>query len=148
MRLAEVPHLAVSGGAYAFTLPSVFVDQIAGNEDEGWGVALRPAGYVAADYFFRDRGAGVSLGVAVVLARLVISNAASPGSTAYAALYAVPRVAYTTFVWRGLYLAPSLGVEFHAKVAGSTRLGSDSFEPVGVQPTLGLQLGYVFQRPR
>lgn len=31
------------GGAYAFTLPTVFVDQMSGNADEGWRVAVRPA---------------------------------------------------------------------------------------------------------
>ena len=146
LRPAGLPHVAFSAGLYGFTLPRFFVDQTAGNADLGWHVAIRPAGHVAADYYLRDQGRGAHVGVAVVLARFALTRDAIAGSTAYASLYAVPRVGYTQRIWRGLYVTPSIGIEFHAKVGGATQLGDRAFEPLRVQPTLGLQLGYVVTR--
>ena len=143
VRWPAQPRLAFGAGAYAFTLPAVFVDQIAGNADEGWRVAIRPAGHVSADYGLNARGTGVAFGLAVVLARFAITSDEVPGATAYTSLYAVPRVSYTQPLGRRLYLTPSLGVEFHVQVGGDTQLGDRTFEPLTIQPTVGLQLGYI-----
>jgi hypothetical protein len=144
LRLPAAPKLALGAGAYTFTLPTLFVDQIAGNADEGWNVAIRPAGYVSADYFLDRQGQGVSFGLAVVLARFALSSDEVSGATAYTSLYAVPRVGYTWSVWRGLYVAPSVGIELHRQLGGGTQIADRSFEPVGIQPSVGLQVGYVF----
>ena len=136
------PGWSVGGGAYAFTLPAVFVDQIPGNADEGWRVSIRPAGYLSAERHLRPGGAGLGVGASLVLARFALGNDATPDTTSITQLYLVPRVSYTWFAWRGLFVQPSLGVELHLRVGGDPTLGDREFEPPTVQPSPGISVGY------
>lgn len=136
------PRWSFGGGAYAFTLPELFVDQLPGNADEGWDVAIRPAGYLSAERHLRDGGAGFGFGANLVVARFAIGNDATDDTTSFTQLYLVPRVSYTWLVWRDLYLQPSAGLELHVRLGGETTLGDLEFEPPTVQPLVGVVLGY------
>lgn len=138
------PRWSFGGGAYAFTLPAVFVDQIPGNADEGWRVAIRPAVYASADRHLRPGGAGFGLGASLVLARFAIGNDATSDEAAFTSLYLVPRVSYSWFVLRDVLIQPSIGVELHWKLGGATTLAGNEFAPPRIQPSPGLMIGYRF----
>jgi len=140
--VAAAPRWSFGGGAYAFTLPALFVDQIPGNADEGWDVAIRPALYLSVDRHLGDGGAGLGFGASLVVARFALGNEAVADTTSITQLYLVPRVTYTWFVWRDLFVQPSLGVELHVRAGGDPTLGDRAFQPPTVQPSPGVMVGY------
>jgi hypothetical protein len=142
--LDVAPRWSFGGGAYAFTLPDVFVDGIAGNADEGWQVAIRPAFYASVDRHLRDGGAGVGFGVSVVLARFVVGNDAVSDTRSFLSLYAVPRISYTWFAWSELFLQISLGVELHVPLGDAPVLAGAEFTRPQIQPSPGVMVGYRF----
>ena len=142
--LAAAPRWSFGGGAYAFTLPGLFVDQLPGNADEGWEVAIRPAAYLSVDRHLKTGGAGFGFGASLVVARFAIGNTATDDTTAITQLYLVPRVTYTWFAWRDLFVQPSLGVELHVRAGGDPMLADRTFEPPTVQPSPGVMVGYRF----
>ncbi len=146
VRFPDAPHAAFGAGIYAITLPQFFVNQEPDNQWEGWRVSIRPAAYVCADWFLRPNGTGFSLGAGLGVARFAISNEMYAGSTAYTALSAVPRGAYTWLLTDSLYVTGQLSVEIYAKIAGSAQLASRPFTPPTLQPMLGVQLGYIVMR--
>lgn len=141
--LEAAPRWSFGGGVYAFTLPDLFVDGIAGNADEGWQVAIRPAVYASIDRHLRDGAAGVGFGVSVVLARFAVGNDATSATTSFVSLYAVPRISYTWFVWSGLFVQASLGVELHLPGDAPVLAGAE-FQRPQLQPSPGVMVGYRF----
>ena len=141
----RIPHWVFSGGAYAFPFPKTFVEQIAGNKGEGFGVKLRLATTVGADiYPWRSDRAGFAFGLAAVLGDFEITQANETGRARYQSIYVVPRASYTWYIVKGLYLMPWLGVELHNKVSGSTTVGSREFTPIRYQFSPNFIIGYSF----
>lgn len=142
--LHQTGHLKFGGGGYFFTFPDFFVNQSAGNKDEGWNVKILPAFWVEANYMFRTDGSGVGLGANVVYSNFELTNDTEQGKAHYQALVLIPKVSYTWLFFEHLVVSPGLGVEFHAKVGGETTVGSNDFEPLKIQPLPILSLGYRF----
>lgn len=141
----RIPHWVFSGGAYSFPFPKTFVEQIAGNKGEGFGVRLRLATTLGADvYPWRKDRAGFAFGLAAVLGDFEITQADEVDKARYQSLYVVPRASYTWYIVKGLYVMPWLGVEFHGKVSGSTTVGSREFAPIRYQFSPNFILGYSF----
>lgn len=141
----QYKHLRVGGGAYFFNMPSAFVDQVPGNADEGWDVAIRPAGWLEGSYTLRTDGEGWLFGANLVLSNFVISNDEDDGETSYRSAVFMPKVGYTWMPFQDyFFVMPWLGVEFHAKVGGDTQLGERTFEPLFIQPFPSLSLGATF----
>jgi hypothetical protein len=142
--LHQTGHLKFGGGGYFFTFPDFFVNQSAGNKDEGWNVKILPAFWLEANYMFRTDGSGVGLGANVVYSNFEITNDIEQGKARYQALVLIPKVSYTWLFFEHLVVSPGLGVEFHAKVSGDTTVGGSDFEPLKIQPLPILSLGYRF----
>lgn len=141
----KIPHWVFNAGAYAFPFPKTFVEQIAGNKGEDFGVKLRLATTLGADvYPWRKDRAGFAFGLAAVLGDFEITQAAETGKARYQSLYFVPRASYTWYIVKGLYVMPWLGVELHNKVAGTTTVGSREFEPIRYQFSPNFMIGYSF----
>jgi hypothetical protein len=139
---ASLGGLALSAGVYGFTLPDAFI--MGDNADKGWEVRLLPAFTLGADYYLDEAGRGVSFGAALVTTTLRLRSDRVAGDASYQALYVVPRVSYTWFIWRGLYVTPWLGVELHVKLAGEPEIGGQRFEPFFINPSPNLNIGYRF----
>lgn len=136
-------HWVFNAGAYSFELPKFFVDQIPGNTEEGWGLQITTAVTAGADYYpWREDRSGLAFGMAAVWANFEVSNQNNSAKAEYSSLYFVPRASYTWFIYEGLYLMPWLGVEFHNKINGDTQVGDLSFEPISVQFSPNLTVGY------
>ncbi|HYO67136.1 MAG TPA: hypothetical protein VEU33_13765, partial [Archangium sp.] len=127
-----------------FTFPRFFVDQSAGNANEGWNVRIFPAFWVEANYMFQTNGSGVGLGANIVYSNFEITNDNMPGQTQYQAFVFIPKVSYTWLLFEHLVISPSLGVELHAPVGGDSTLGDNTFQPLQLQPLPSLSLGYRF----
>jgi len=132
-------------GAYGFQMPQFFVDQIPGNEDEGFELQIQLAFTIGADFhpWNRDRS-GVALGISTVIANFQVTNEDEAGEADYSSLYVVPRASYTWFLFDRLYLMPWLGVEIHNKISGGTQVGSLDFEPMSIQFSPNISIGYAF----
>lgn len=141
----QAKHWVFNTGLYAFELPKTFVEQIPGNAGGGWSVKIRTAFTLGADYYpWRDDRSGLAFGLSTVLAQFELGNEFETVNTRYSSLYFVPRASYTWFAFKGLYLAPWLGVELHSKLGGSAALGSRNFEPLKYQFSPNLSIGYAF----
>lgn len=144
-RPAADSRLLLGAGAYAFTLPDAFVEQIPGNEGAGFHLRIERALTVSADaYPWRRDRTGVSVGAALVVARFRATHDAEPGAATYTGGYVVPRVGYTRYLLGGLYATPWVGVEVHRRLSGSTDVGARSFSPMSVQFSPNVVFGYSF----
>ncbi|WP_022835753.1 hypothetical protein [Salisaeta longa] len=134
-----------NAGAYGFQMPEFFVDQIPGNEDEGFELQIQSAFTIGTDFhpWNRDR-AGIAFGISTVIANFQVTNENEDGEADYSSLYVVPRASYTWFLFDGLYVMPWLGLEIHNKVSGRTQVGSLDFEPMSVQLSPNISIGYAF----
>jgi len=134
-----------SAGAYGFQLPDVFVEQIPGNEDKGFELEIGPAVTIGADFYpWNQNRSGLALGLSTVLAGFEVTNENEPGEANYTSLYVVPRASYTWFVFKGLYVMPWVGLEFHNKISGDTQVGTLDFEPMTTQFSPNISIGYYF----
>jgi hypothetical protein len=134
-----------NAGAYGFQLPDVFVEQIPGNEDEGFELEISPAATIGADFYPWSRNrSGLAFGVSTVVAGFEVTNENEPGRAHYTSLYVVPRASYTWFVFRGLYVMPWVGIEIHNKIRGDTQVGTLDFEPMTTQFSPNIAIGYYF----
>ena len=142
---AKLNRWVFNAGAYGFQLPDVFVEQIPGNEDEGFELEIRPAATIGADFYPWNRNrSGMAFGLSVVLAGFEVTNENEPGDANYTSLYVVPRASYTWFVFKGLYVMPWVGLEFHNKISGDTQVGTLNFEPMTTQLSPNISIGYYF----
>ena len=142
---AQLNRWVFNVGAYGFQLPDVFVEQIPGNEDEGFELEIGPAVTIGADFYPWNRNrSGVALGLSTVLAGFEATNEDKPGEANYTSLYVVPRASYTWFVFKGLYVMPWVGLEFHNKISGDTQVGTLDFEPMTIQFSPNISIGYYF----
>ncbi|NBC01883.1 MAG: hypothetical protein GVY15_13615 [Bacteroidetes bacterium] len=142
---ANLNRWVFNAGAYGFQLPDVFVEQIPGNEDEGFELEISPAATIGADFYPWSRNrSGFAFGVSTVVAGFEVTNENEPGEANYTSLYVVPRASYTWFVFRGLYVMPWVGLEFHNKIGGDTQVGALDFEPMTTQFSPNISIGYYF----
>jgi hypothetical protein len=133
-------------GVYSFELPKTFVDQIAGNEGEGWNLKIKNAFTLGADYYpWRNDRSGFAFGLSTVWAQFEVTNAIESGKANYNSMYFVPRASYTWFVFKGLYVMPWLGIELHTQPNGSTTVGNMQFEPMKYQFSPNITFGYSFK---
>lgn len=139
-------HLRLGLGGYFFRMPSFFVDQIPGNAEEGWEVAIRPAGWIEGGYTLREDGSGWLFGANLVLSNFVITHPQETGRATYQALVLIPKVAYTWIFFDRFFLTPWLGVELHRRVDGQdpVTVGDRAFAPLRIQPLPSLSLGLTF----
>jgi len=141
----NLDHWVFNTNLYAFELPNAFVDQIPGNENEGWNVKIKTALSLGADYYpwTTDRS-GFAFGLSTVIAQFEITNDNEIGNTNYNSLYFVPRAGYTWYAVEDFYIMPWIGVEMHTKLNGNTTVGAQNFEPIKFQFSPNLILGYSF----
>jgi len=138
-------HWVFNAGAYGFEMPEVFVEQIPGNEDQGFEVNINSAFTVGADWYpWTEDRSGFALGLSTVMAEFEITNENEPGRANYNSLYFVPRASYSWFVFKGLYVMPWVGLEIHNKISGDTQVGSLDFEPLSTQFSPNITIGYAF----
>lgn len=134
-----------NAGAYGFQMPKVFVEQIPGNEGEGFELKIQSAFTVGVDFHPWDSDrSGIAFGLSTVLGNFEVTNENEPGKAEYSSFYLVPRASYTWFLFKGLYLMPWAGLEIHNKLSGSTRVGSLDFEPMDIQFSPNISIGYAF----
>ena len=134
-----------NAGAYGFQMPEVFVEQIPGNEDEGFELEINSAVTIGADFYpWSQNRAGLAFGISTVLANFEATNENEDGSAEYTSQYVVPRASYTWFVFKGFYVMPWVGVEFHNKISGDTQVGSRNFEPMTIQFSPNVTIGFSF----
>jgi hypothetical protein len=141
----KLPAWVFNAGVYAFELPEAFVDQLPGNEGEGWNVNINRAFTLGADYYpwQKDRS-GLAFGLSAVLAEFKITNENESGTATYNSLYFVPRASYTWYFFKRFYVMPWLGVEIHNPLDGQPTVGSAKFEPIQFQFSPNIILGYSF----
>lgn len=141
----NLDHWVFNTNIYAFELPGAFVDQIPGNENEGWNVKIKTALSLGADYYpwTTDRS-GFAFGLSAVMAQFEITKDDEMGKANYNSLYFVPRAGYTWYAFKGFYVMPWVGVEMHTKLSGNTTVGTQQFEPLEFQFSPNLILGYSF----
>lgn len=142
---ATLNNWVFNAATYGFEMPEMFVDQIPGNEDEGFELTIKQAFTIGADYYpWSENRSGFAFGLSTVLANFEVTNEEEPGQADYTSFYVVPRASYTWFAYEGFYLMPWVGVEFHTKVSGETQVGTLEFEPMSVQFSPNLSIGYTF----
>jgi hypothetical protein len=132
--------------AYRFKMPKTFVEQIPGNENKGFELRINSAFSLGADYYpWKNNRSGFAFGISAVYANFEVTNKHESGEANYSSLYLVPRTSYTWFVFRGLYVMPWVGVEFHQKISGNTQVGSQVFKPMTTQFSPNISIGYAFK---
>lgn len=142
---AELNHWLFSAATYGFKMPDVFVDQIPGNENKGFNLKIKSAVAIGADYFpWTTNRSGFAVGASAILTDFEVTHKDEAGKANYTGIYVVPRVSYSWFAFKGLYISPSLGVEFHKKLSGNTMVGSQEFTPMSVQFSPNISIGYAF----
>jgi len=142
---ANLNRWVFNAGAYGFQLPDVFVEQIPGNEDEGFELRINSAVTAGADYYpWNKNRRGVAFGLSTVIGNFEVTNESEAGEAQYTSLYVVPRVSYTWFLGSRLYVMPWAGLEFHNKISGDTQVGSLNFEPMTAQFSPNINIGYIF----
>lgn len=142
---AQLKKWIFNAGAYGFELPSVFVEQIPGNEDEAFALEIQAAGTIGVDFHpWQEDRSGLGFGVSGVVAQFDVTHADEAGQASYTSFYAVPRISYTWFIFKGLYLMPWAGLEIHQKIDGSTQVGTKDFNPMATQFSPNLTVGWAF----
>jgi len=142
---AQLKKWVFNAGAYGFQMPEVFVEQIPGNEDEGFELKIQSAFTAGVDFHpWNSDRSGVAFGMSAVLGSFEVTNEDESGKASYSSFYVVPRASYTWFVFRGLYVMPWAGMEIHNKISGNTQVGSLKFEPMTLQFSPNISIGYAF----
>jgi hypothetical protein len=145
-RPASLNRWVFNAGAYGFQLPDVFVEQIPGNEDKGFALEISPAATIGVDYYPWNRNrSGLAFGLSTVLAGFEVTNESEPGEANYTSIYLVPRASYAWFVLDKLYVMPWVGIEIHNKIRGDTQVGTLDFEPMTIQFSPNISIGYYFK---
>ncbi|NBC65195.1 MAG: hypothetical protein GVY07_05950 [Bacteroidetes bacterium] len=142
---ANLNQWVFNAGVYGFQMPETFVDQIPGNEGEGFELNIQSAVTVGADFYpWNQNRSGVAFGLSAVAGNFEVTNENEAGRATYTSLYVVPRVSYTWFAFDRFYLMPWAGVEFHNKISGDTQVGSLNFETMSAQFSPNIIIGYSF----